>query len=80
MYSDQEVEDELSRVNSQLTTMNPNIPSGWKLLAVNATAVTRENLLEVAEKVRAWMDDSVSRETAATANSKKVPVPYQPLE
>merc|ERR1711872_1141269 len=70
-YNDQVVEDELYRVNSQLTTMIPNIPSGWKLLAVKAEVVTRPNLLEVAESIKQWMEESVSREAALAANSKK---------
>lgn len=71
MYSEEEIDDELSRVNRQLANMNPSIPSGWKLLAVDATTITQSNFKEVAEKVKAWMDDSVSRETAATVNSNK---------
>ena len=59
-------------MNSQLTTITPNIPTGWKLLVVKADAVTRANLLEVAENVKTWMEESVSREAALTANSKKV--------
>jgi len=71
MYNEQVVEDELYRINSQLTTMIPNIPSGWKLLAVKAEVVTRPNLLEVAESIKQWMEESVSREAALAANSKK---------
>ena len=44
MYSDEEIEDELSRVDRQLNNMNPNIPSGWRLMAVDATTVTQSNL------------------------------------
>ncbi len=61
--------------------MNPNIPMGWKLLGVKAENVTRLNLLEVAENVKNWIEGSVSREAALTANSQKVskgvPLPGQ---
>ena len=72
MYSDEVVEDEISRVSSQLSNMNPNIPENWKQIEFKVDQVTRENLLEVAEKIKTWMEESVSREAAATANSKKV--------
>jgi len=70
-YTDEVLDDELYKVNSQLTTITPNIPTGWKLLVVKADAVTRANLLEVSENVKTWMEESVSREAALTANSKK---------
>lgn len=78
VYNDEVVEDELGRVTSQLTAMESSIPSGWRLLAVKPEVVTRVNLLEVAENVRNWMEDSVSREAAVTANTKKVNGPSLP--
>jgi hypothetical protein len=71
IYDGEVLEDELARVNNHLSTMNPNIPAGWKLLAVKADVVTRKNLLEVAENVKNWIEGSVSREAALTANSQK---------
>ena len=72
IYNEEVLRDELTRVNNQLTDMNPNIPPGWKLLGVKAENVTRLNLLEVAENVKSWIEISVSREAALTANSQKV--------
>ncbi len=70
------MKDELCRVLSQLSSMNPRIPAPWKLLSVKASTVTRLNMLEVAANVRSWLEDFASREAALEANSKKVPVPY----
>ena len=81
IYNEEVLRDELTRVNNQLTDMNPKIPMGWKLLGVKAENVTRLNLLEVAENVKNWIEGSVSREAALTANSQKVskgvPLPGQ---
>ena len=71
-FNEESVQDELSRVSSQLSTMSPRIPPPWKLLANNPATVTRQNLLEVADHVRTWLDDTASREAALEANSKKV--------
>jgi hypothetical protein len=71
-YDEESVQDELSRVSSQLSTMSPRVPAPWKLLTLKANAVTRANLLEVAGNVRSWLEDTASREAALEANSKKV--------
>lgn len=67
------LDDELYKVNSQLTTIPRTttfLPAGscWWL---RRTRSTRANLLEVSENVKTWME-SVSREAALTAIKKEV--------
>jgi len=71
LYSEQVVEDETSRVANQLTTMQPSIPSGWKQINIKVETITRANMTEVAESVKAWLESNVSKEAELTANSDK---------
>jgi len=71
LYSEEEVQDEVSRVSNQLSNMDRNIPGSWKQMGFKVESVTREHLLQVASNVKTWLDESVSREVAANENSKK---------
>merc|ERR1719402_1751251 len=70
-HNEQAVSDAIQRVDSQLAGMTPTIPPSWKLLAVRADKVTKENLLEVAGNVKNWLETAATRETVLAATSKK---------
>jgi len=71
LYSEQVVEDEISRVANQLTAMQSSIPNGWKLPNLKVETITRANMMEVSDSVKNWIEGSVSKEAELTANSKK---------
>jgi len=70
-HNEEAVSDAIQRVDSQLSGMTPTIPASWKLLAVRADKVTKENLLEVAGNVKNWLETAATRETVLAVTSKK---------
>merc|ERR1712059_104683 len=61
-----------TKVLDQLTSMTPAIPSSWKLLAVRAEKVTRENLVEVATNVRNWEASSPDPSPLSSITDREV--------
>lgn len=55
MYNMEVVRQLETRVKAQLVVIY--IPESWKLVAVKAEKVSRENLVEAARIVRKWVED-----------------------
>jgi len=70
-HNEEAVSDAIQRVDSQLSGMTATIPASWKLLAVRADKVTKENLLEVAGNVKNWLETAATNETVLAVTSNK---------
>jgi len=70
-HNEEAVSDTIQRVDSQLSGMTATIPASWKLLAVRADKVTKENLLEVAGNVKNWLETAATSGTVLAVTSDK---------
>merc|ERR1719319_171163 len=70
-HNEEAVSDAIQRVDSQLSGMTATIPASWKLLAVRADKVTKENLLEVAGNIKNWLETAATNETVLAVTSNK---------
>lgn len=65
------VSEAIQRVDSQINGMTATIPARWKLLAVRADKVTKDNFLEVAGNVSNWVETAATNESVLAVNTNK---------